>query len=61
MTIFSVFDPEFKPYGKVITGMEETVAEILDGLEQTPLPEGTGYVPTEPDRKSTRLNSSHWS
>lgn len=49
MTIFSVFDPEFKPYGKVITGMEETVAEILDALEQTPLPEGTGYVPTDPE------------
>ena len=48
MKILSVFDPEFKPYGKVITGMEETVAEILAALEQTPLPEGVGYVPTEP-------------
>ena len=48
MKILSVFDPEFKPYGKVITGMEETVAEILAALEKTPLPEGVGYVPTEP-------------
>ena len=48
MKILSVFDPEFKPYGKVITGMEETVAEILKALESTPLPEGVGYVPTEP-------------
>ena len=48
MNILSVFDPEFKPYGKVITGMEQTVAEILAALEQTPLPEGVGYVPTEP-------------
>ena len=48
MKILSVFDPEFKPYGKVITSMEETVAEILAALEQTPLPEGVGYVPTEP-------------
>ena len=48
MKILSVFDPEFKPYGKVITGMEATVAEILKALESTPLPEGVGYVPTEP-------------
>ena len=48
MNILSVFDPEFKPYGKVVTGMEQTVAEILAALEQTPLPEGVGYVPTEP-------------
>ena len=48
MKILSVFDPEFKPYGKVVTGMEETVAEILAALEKTPLPEGVGYVPTEP-------------
>ena len=48
MKILSVFDPEFKSYGKVITGMEETVAEILAALEKTPLPEGVGYVPTEP-------------
>ena len=51
MKILSVFDPEFKPYGKVITGMEKTVAEILAALEQTPLPEGVGYVPTEPIRQ----------
>ena len=49
MKIFSVFDAEFKPYGKVVTGMEETVAEILKALESTPLPEGVGYVPTDPD------------
>ena len=48
MNILSVFDPEFKPYGKVVTGMEQTVAEILAALEQTPLPEGVGYVPTDP-------------
>ena len=39
MKILSVFDPEFKPYGKVVTGMEETCAEILEGLKKTPLPE----------------------
>ena len=48
MTIYSVHDPEFIPYGRVITGLEEAVSEILPALAQIPLPEGTGYVPTEP-------------
>ena len=48
MTIYSVHDPEFIPYGRVITGLEEAVSEILPALVQIPLPEGTGYVPTEP-------------
>ena len=48
MTIYSVHDPEFIPYGRVITGLEDAVSEILPALAQVPLPEGTGYVPTEP-------------
>lgn len=48
MKIYSVYDPEFKAYGRIVTGLEETVAEILEGLKQTPLPEGVGYVPTDP-------------
>ena len=48
MEILSVFDPAFKPYGKVITGMEVTCREILDTLANTPLPDGTDYVPTDP-------------
>ena len=48
MEILSVFDPAFKPYGKVITGMEVTCREILDTLAQTPLPDATDYVPTDP-------------
>lgn len=48
MKILSVFDPEFRPYGQVISGMEAEKAEILKALTQTPLPEGTDYVPSEP-------------
>lgn len=48
MKIYSVNDPEFKPYGQVVTGLHETVEEILAVLAETPLPEGTGYVPEEP-------------
>ena len=48
MKIYSVYDPEFKAYGQVVTGLEVAVTEILEGLKETPLPEGVGYVPTEP-------------
>ena len=48
MKLYSVFDPAFKPYGQIVTGLEDAVAEILAGLAKTPLPEGVGYVPTEP-------------
>ena len=48
MKIHSVFDPEFKPYGQIVTRMEDTVQEILTALATTPCPEGTGYVPFDP-------------
>ena len=44
MKIYSVYDPEFKPYGQVVEGMEESVQEILSVLKETPLPEAVGYV-----------------
>jgi len=44
MKIYSVYDPEFKNYGRVIEGAQ--VSEILKVLDkETPLPEGTVYVP----------------
>ena len=48
MQIYSVFDPEFKPYGQIVTGLDDAVQEILAGLAETPLPDGVGYVPTDP-------------
>ena len=48
MTIYSVFDPEFKPYGQIVTGMEETVKELLDTLRTTSQGAGVEYVPTDP-------------
>ncbi len=44
MKIYSVLDPEFKPYGQVVTGMEETVDEILSVLKNAPQPTGVDYV-----------------
>ena len=49
MKFYSVFDPEFKAYGQVVNGMEDTIQEILEALQSTPLPEGVGYVPEEPE------------
>ncbi len=44
MKIFSVTDPEFKPYGCVVTGLDTAKAEILAALANTPLPAATDYV-----------------
>ncbi len=48
MKIYSVYDPEFKPYGQIVTGLEDAVAEILPVLATRPQPEGVDYVPTDP-------------
>ena len=44
MKIFSVIDPEFKPYGRVVTGLDTAKAEILAALANTPLPAATDYM-----------------
>lgn len=48
MKIYSVYDPEFKPYGRVVTGLEEAVEEILEALAATPCTDHVEYVPTDP-------------
>ena len=48
MKIYSVYDKEFKPFGQVAEGLDEAVAEILAALTETPLPDGVGYVPSDP-------------
>ena len=48
MTVYSVFDPAFAPYGKVLTGYD--TAPLLETLRRvTPLPEGVDYVPGQPE------------
>ncbi len=47
MHIYSVTDPQFRPYGRIVTGLEDAAQEICRVLETTPLPEGVGYVPEE--------------
>lgn len=45
MKFYSVFDPEFKPYGQVVKGLDETVSEILTALATTPCTDHVEYVP----------------
>lgn len=48
MDIYSVYDPAFRSYGRVVEGMETSVQEILTVLASTPLPERVVYTPEEP-------------
>ena len=44
MKIYSVTDPEFKPYGKILEGYD--TAELLAAMKQIDMPaEGTAYEP----------------
>ena len=45
MKIYSVFDPEFKPYGQIVTGLDHTVAELLNVLQHAPCGDAVEYVP----------------
>lgn len=47
MKIYSVYDSEFRHYGQIVEGLEETVREILEELKKTPVAAGTCYVPME--------------
>ncbi len=51
MKIYSVYDPEFAHYGRVINGID--MSGFVKALsDKTPLPEGVGYVPEEPALQS---------
>lgn len=48
MKIYSIRDPEFAPYGKVLEGYD--TAQLLGTLDEvTPLPENVEYVPSQPE------------
>ena len=46
MESLSIYDPAFRPYGRVLTGYD--TAALADTLERTPLPEGVVYTASEP-------------
>ncbi len=53
MKIYSVTDPEFTNYGRVIEGYEAEIKEIQEALrDKTPVPEETEYVAEDPALQS---------
>ena len=42
MELLNVSSPEFRPYGRVISGYD--VSGLMKAMESTPLPEGVVYV-----------------
>jgi len=51
MHIYSVYDPAFKPYGKVLEGYD--TARLIEAMKTIPLPEeGTRYLPGIPTLES---------
>ena len=54
MKIYSVYDQEFKPYGKVLDGYDTTC--LVNAMNTIPLPEsGTAYEPSIPALEATCL------
>lgn len=52
MKIYSIHDPEFKPYGKVLDGYDVTC--LVNAMNIIPLPEsGTAYEPSIPVLEAT--------
>ena len=52
MKIYSVYDPEFKPYGQVLTGYD--AACLVKAMNTIPLPDsGTAYEPSIPALEAT--------
>lgn len=45
MDLYSVFDPAFRAYGQVVTGLDGAVAELLHVLKDAPHGRGVDYVP----------------
>ena len=62
MKIYSVYDPEFKAYGQIVTGMDDAVQQILSALATTPCTDHVEYVPTDSvlqDLPAAKLVSDH--
>jgi len=54
MKIYSVSDPEFRPYGKVLTGYD--TSELVAAMSAIPLPEiGTAYEPAIASLEACRI------
>ena len=54
--IRSVFDSEFKKYGRVIEGYN--LSDVLDAMENTPLPSDVAYVPSVPSLEALNIKKA---
>ncbi len=54
--IKSVFDKEFKKYGRVIEGYN--LSDVLDAMERTPLPSDVAYVPSVPSLEALNIKKA---
>lgn len=54
--IKSVFDKEFKKYGRVIEGYN--LSDVLDAMENTPLPSDVAYVPSVPSLEALNIKKA---
>ncbi|MGX8699237.1 MAG: DUF4867 family protein [bacterium] len=54
MKLYSIYDPAFKPYGKVLEGYD--VTRLLSAMREIPLPaEGVAYKPSIPSLEDCGL------
>ena len=53
MKIKRVTDPEFDVYGKIVTGYD--CGELLEAMEETPIPENVVYVPSVEKLENLRV------
>ena len=54
MKVYSVYDPEFKPYGKVLSGYD--TKDLLSAMNAIPMPaSGTAYEPSIPALETTAV------
>ena len=54
--IKSVFDQDFKEYGRVIEGYN--LSDILDAMENTPMPDDVAYVPSVPSLEALNIKKA---
>ena len=62
MKIYSIYDKKFKAYGNIVSGIEESVEQILEELKKLTVPNGVAYVAEEPSLQTLaaeKVVSSH--
>ncbi len=56
MKIYSIYDPEFVSYGRIVNNVDFTA--LVEALKTTPIPQGVSYEPTVPVLEATDVRES---